>query len=212
MGENSKKTKLFTSLKLFRCTDTILVFYVKTQSCKSINTNCNYVINCSVFKGVVWRRKKLTFAAVFIVKKKKWHVIKRFGFSFMLEHNNRSQQWALLLHVEGPPSSLLHVSLLLQCPEPSGGPEWREAHGGGERALRVQVHNSATTVRTGFKSWLTVDLLPCIYFPSCEQVIEFCKAFLCYPALTILFVKQSSLPEILIGVWKDVQAGLKGLV
>lgn len=52
--------------------------------------------------------------------------------------------------MEGPPSALLHVGLLLQRAEPCGDPERGEARGGGERALRVQVHNSDTTFTTCF--------------------------------------------------------------
>lgn len=43
--------------------------------------------------------------------------------------------------MEGRPGALLHVRLLLPHPEPEGDPERREADGGAEGALRVQVLN-----------------------------------------------------------------------
>lgn len=43
--------------------------------------------------------------------------------------------------MEGRPGALLHVCLLLQRRQPEGDPERREAHGGAERTLCVQVHN-----------------------------------------------------------------------
>jgi len=41
--------------------------------------------------------------------------------------------------VEGRPGALLHVRLLLQRPEPPGGPGRGEAPRGAEGALRLQV-------------------------------------------------------------------------
>ncbi len=55
------------------------------------------------------------------------------------EPGDQPKERLVVHHVEGRPGALLHVCLLLQCPQPSGDPEWREAHGGAERTLCVQV-------------------------------------------------------------------------
>ena len=48
--------------------------------------------------------------------------------------------------MEGHPCPLLHVSVLLQRPQPEGGSAGGETHGGGEGTLRVQVCRLPTVV------------------------------------------------------------------
>lgn len=56
------------------------------------------------------------------------------------EHGDRPKEWNVLHHVEGRPCAVLYVCVLLQRPQPERDPGRREAHGGAERTLCVQVH------------------------------------------------------------------------
>lgn len=55
------------------------------------------------------------------------------------ECGDQSCEWLVLHYVEGHPCAVLYVSVLLQRTEPGRNSEWWEAHGGAERAIRLQV-------------------------------------------------------------------------
>lgn len=57
----------------------------------------------------------------------------------MSEHGDRPAEQRIVHHVEGRPRAVLHVRLLLQHPQPQRDSERREAHGGAERPVCLQV-------------------------------------------------------------------------
>lgn len=186
-----------------------------SESCKSINTNCNYVINCSVFKGVVWRRKKLTFCCNFYCKSISGTHNKAFWFFFHV----RTQGSIPAMSCPTPCGRTSQCPSSCQSTSSTSWTLWRSwmerspwCRREGPTCTGTQLsHHSQNRLQIMTDCRVAALHLQSISLQH-EHVIEFCKAFLFYLALTILFVKQSSLPEILIGVWKDVQAGLKGLI
>lgn len=90
--------------------------------------------------------------------------------------------------MEGRPGALLHVRLLLPHPEPEGDPERREADGGAEGALRVQVLNlDKTTSDAPIVSYLTRALTVSVHFVL--QPVKTSQDQLIVSALTFCFCR-----------------------
>lgn len=87
--------------------------------------------------------------------------------------------------MEGRPGALLHVRLLLPHPEPEGDPERREADGGAEGALRVQVLNLDKRCTDCFLSHTCSTVS--VHFVL--QPVKMSQDQLIVSALTFVFVK-----------------------